>query len=158
MTSSNGNIFRVTGHLCGEFTGDRWIPRTMASDTELWCFVICAWINGWVNNREAGDLGRHRAHDDVIVMMYTPCMHGISYKIHSYIYSCLSTTVGELRSTLSAAWSFPWCFLNSRWRIVTVSGFRLSAWRFLGARQRSWWLGNAFLTWKVCYCAMQSVT
>ena len=27
MTSSNGNIFRVTGHLRGEFTGDRWIPR-----------------------------------------------------------------------------------------------------------------------------------
>ena len=26
MTSWNGNIFRVTGHLCGEFTGDRWIP------------------------------------------------------------------------------------------------------------------------------------
>ena len=27
MTSSNGNIFRVTGHLCGEFTGHRWIPH-----------------------------------------------------------------------------------------------------------------------------------
>ena len=26
MTSSNGNIFRVTGHLCGEFTGPRRIP------------------------------------------------------------------------------------------------------------------------------------
>ena len=26
MTSSNGNIFRVTGHLCWEFTGLRWIP------------------------------------------------------------------------------------------------------------------------------------
>ena len=26
MTSSNGSIFRVTGHLCGEFTGHRWIP------------------------------------------------------------------------------------------------------------------------------------
>ena len=26
MTSSNGNIFLVTGHLCGEFTGPRWIP------------------------------------------------------------------------------------------------------------------------------------
>ena len=38
MTSSNGNIFRVTGHLCGEFTGLRWIPRTKASDAELWCF------------------------------------------------------------------------------------------------------------------------
>ena len=39
MTSSNGNIFRVTGHLCGEFTGRRWIPRTKASDAELWCFL-----------------------------------------------------------------------------------------------------------------------
>ena len=27
-TSSNGNIFRVTGILRGEFTGHRWIPRT----------------------------------------------------------------------------------------------------------------------------------
>ena len=32
MTSSNGNIFRVTGPLCGEFTGHRWIPLTKASD------------------------------------------------------------------------------------------------------------------------------
>ena len=38
MTSSNGNFFRVTGFLCGEFTGHRWIPRTKASDAELWCF------------------------------------------------------------------------------------------------------------------------
>ena len=30
--------------------------------------LICAWINGWVNNREAGDLSRQRAHYDVIVM------------------------------------------------------------------------------------------
>ena len=62
MTSSNGNIFRVTGHLCWEFTGHRWIPRTKASDAELWRFLlICVWINGWVNNGEAGDLRRHRA-------------------------------------------------------------------------------------------------
>ena len=38
MTSSNGNIFRVTGHLCREFTGPRWIPRTKASDAGLWFF------------------------------------------------------------------------------------------------------------------------
>ena len=30
--------------------------------------AICVWINDWVNNREAGDLRRHRAHCDVIVM------------------------------------------------------------------------------------------
>ena len=38
MTSSNGNIFRYTGHLCGEFTVPRWIPHTKVSDAELWCF------------------------------------------------------------------------------------------------------------------------
>ena len=31
--------------------------------------LICVWINGWVDNREAGDLRRHRAHYDVIVMV-----------------------------------------------------------------------------------------
>ena len=71
MTSSNGNIFRVTGHLYGEFTGHRIIPRTKVSDAEHWCFILSdAWINAWVNNREAGDLRRHRAHYDVIVMVY----------------------------------------------------------------------------------------
>ena len=30
--------------------------------------LICVWINGWVNNREAADLGRHRVHYDVIVV------------------------------------------------------------------------------------------
>ena len=32
MTSSNGNIFRVTGPLCEEFTGHRWIFLTTACD------------------------------------------------------------------------------------------------------------------------------
>ena len=41
ITSSNGNISRVTGPLCGEFTGHRWIPTTKASNTELWCFLWC---------------------------------------------------------------------------------------------------------------------
>ena len=30
--------------------------------------LIRVWINGWVNNREAGNLRRYRAHYDVIVM------------------------------------------------------------------------------------------
>ena len=39
MTSSNGNIFRVTDPLCGELTGHHvWIPRTKASDAKLWYF------------------------------------------------------------------------------------------------------------------------
>ena len=42
MTSSNGNIFRVTGLLHGEFTGHWWIPLTKASGAELWCFLWSA--------------------------------------------------------------------------------------------------------------------
>ena len=71
MTSSNGNIFRVTGHLCagnspvpGEFPAkDQWRGVLMFP-------LIRVWINGWENNREAGDLRRCRAHYDVTVMIF----------------------------------------------------------------------------------------
>ena len=42
MTSSNRNIFHVTGPLCVDFTGDRRIPRAKASEAELWCFLWSA--------------------------------------------------------------------------------------------------------------------
>ena len=32
--------------------------------------LICAWINGWVNNREAGDSKCHQPHYDVTVMLF----------------------------------------------------------------------------------------
>ena len=38
MTSSDGNIFQVTGFLCGEFDSHRWIPLTEASDAERYVF------------------------------------------------------------------------------------------------------------------------
>ena len=69
MTSSNGNIFRVTGPLCGEFTVLRWIPHTKGQWRGALMFsLIYAWTNAWVNNREAGDLRRYRVHFDVTVM------------------------------------------------------------------------------------------
>ena len=69
MTSWNGNIFRVAGHLCGEFTGlkGQWRGALIFS-------LICVWINGWVNNREAGDLRRFRAHYEVSVMSNGPAL------------------------------------------------------------------------------------
>ena len=36
------NIFRVTGPLCAEFTGLRWLPHTKSSGAELWCFLWSA--------------------------------------------------------------------------------------------------------------------
>ena len=54
--------FRVTRPLCGEFTSHRWIPHKGQLRGALMFPLICAWMNGWVNNREAGDLRRHCAH------------------------------------------------------------------------------------------------
>ena len=42
----------------------RYWPVTRSFDV----FLICAWINGWINNGETGDLRRHRSHYDGIVM------------------------------------------------------------------------------------------
>ena len=47
----------------GEFPTQRPVARNF--DVRL----ICVGINGWINNREAGDLRRHRAHCDVIEML-----------------------------------------------------------------------------------------
>ena len=52
MTSSNGKIFSVTG---------QWRGALMFS-------LFCARIDSSVNNGEAGDLRRHRAHYEVSVM------------------------------------------------------------------------------------------
>ena len=37
---------------------------------DLMFYLICAWISGWVNNCEAGDLRRYRAHYDATVMLW----------------------------------------------------------------------------------------
>ena len=68
--------FCVTGHLCGEFTGRRWIPHKKGQRRGSLMFsVICVWINGWKNNREAGDLRRYRAHYDFNLMVMEPGGH-----------------------------------------------------------------------------------
>ena len=47
--------------------------------------LVCAWINDWVNNREAGDLRRHRAHYDGIAMLWY-------YLCHVFLSNCCITS------------------------------------------------------------------
>ena len=69
MTSSNENIFRVTGHLCGnspvtgEFPAQR--PVTRSFDV----FFDLRLNKRWSKIRENGALRRYRAHYDVTVML-----------------------------------------------------------------------------------------
>ena len=77
--SSNGSVFSLLA-LCagnspvtGEFPAQR--PVTQSFDV----FLICAWINAWANNHEAGDLRRHRAHYDAIVMNIETITFGVGW-------------------------------------------------------------------------------
>ena len=62
MTSSKGNLFRVTGPLCeySQHTG-QWRGALMFP-------FICVWINGGGNSREVGDLRPHHGHYGANVM------------------------------------------------------------------------------------------
>ena len=92
MTSSNGNIFNVTGQLWGE------IHRSSVDSPHkgqwrgvLMLFLICAWTNVWANNGDTGDLRHHRTHYDAAVMLgiqaHIPFKHFTKYFVYviSYI-------------------------------------------------------------------------
>ena len=59
MTSSNGNIFHITGHFSGEFAGPRWIPHTKASDLRL-NKRLSKQLWGWWFETLSRPLWRHR--------------------------------------------------------------------------------------------------
>ena len=68
MTSSNGNIFHVTGSL--------WVHRSPVNSPHkgqwrgaLMFSLICAWTCSLANNQDAGNWRRRRAHWDVTVMI-----------------------------------------------------------------------------------------
>ena len=49
--------------------------------------LICAWINGWVNNRDAGDLRRYRAHYDVTAMVMSLWIRTSAALVRRWLYS-----------------------------------------------------------------------
>ena len=66
-------FFRITGRLCGEFTGQFPSQRSVTRSFDV--FFDLRLYKQWVNTREAGDLSRHRAHYDVIVMWHGSMGH-----------------------------------------------------------------------------------
>ena len=87
MTSSNGNIFCVTGPFCGEYTGHRWIPLKGQRLGALMFSLICA-LNKRLS-KQRWCWWRNRAHYDVIIMswdilhiMYTRAARIWIYPLH----------------------------------------------------------------------------
>ena len=80
MTSSDGNIFGLSGLLCGVFTGHQRIPLTKASEVELWCFLWSApepTVEQTIETLVIWDaITRcHHAHYDVTVMIADSMIH-----------------------------------------------------------------------------------
>ena len=83
--------FSTSLAFVGGIHRSRWIPRTKASDAELLYFLWSApEKNDWVNNREAGDLRRHRGHYDVNVKALWLKQQVISTHSVSQIYTALN--------------------------------------------------------------------
>ena len=114
--------YRVAGHFGGEFTGHRWIPRQRPA-TRSFDIFFCAWIYGWANNREAGDLRRNRAHYDVIVMNCTEC------RVHNNNLDCITShklSYPHISSTIEVP-EFAFMFipeLMARWLNITKQWVR----------------------------------
>ena len=121
MTSSNGNIFRVAGPLCGEVTGPGEFPAQRPVTRSFDVLLVYAWINDWVNNSEAGDLRRHRGHYDVNVMT----MHDTTATTHHEIISLcglLTTQIIkrdllhlEMYNTAYLITLYVWCIIALWW-------------------------------------------
>ena len=99
-TSSNGNISALQWHGALMFS------------------LICAWINGWVNNGEAGDLRHHRTHYDVTVMFMKMINNHwtISRKI---IYSQLNDNYIEFSCPRIKYFTIERLQILPKWEIVT---------------------------------------
>ena len=86
--------------------------------------LICAWIKAWVNNRQAGDLKRHLAHYDVIVMSWYPIKNVAS--VMRYFEKTTHTIFSFglwLKPCNCWHWTYwtdvsSWCFITmkSRWQ------------------------------------------
>ena len=59
--------------------------------------LVCVWINDWVNNREAGDLRRYRAHYDVIVMIQYAALSGALRSVSNLTKFVIQTCGGSHR-------------------------------------------------------------
>ena len=90
--------------------------------------LICVWINGWVNNREAGDLRRYLAHYDVTVM-------GSANKTQGPNMPRLQPHLVELTTLIASFMGPPW---GPSGADRTQVGPMLAPWTLLSTKRSIW--------------------
>ena len=111
----------------GESTGLQWRAALMFS-------LICAWTNGWANNRDAGDSRRHCAHYDVTVVEHlTQFVLFCEFQFDIYFASKNDQTPVDIVFCFNRIWlfhikqyaEFVWSF-----RLLTERGVSSFWWKF----------------------------
>ena len=138
MTSSNGNISKLLAFCEGNSPATGEFPSQRPMTRSLIFSLICAWANGWANNRDVGDLRRHRNHYDVTVMLpKTYMLMAILYILQSVVVIChwlentnvpsspLTTAVTCHRLTPNTL-GLEWHLFN--WRMLGSSEFDVTEW------------------------------
>ena len=114
MTSSNGTFSALLAHCAGNSPVPVNSPHKGQWREALMFSFIYAWINDWVNNREAGDLKRQRGHYDVIVMG--------NDRLSGWMMACFSTLRQWQNGCHYADDRFKFNFLNENiWISIKIS-------------------------------------
>ena len=122
MTSSNGNIFRVTGPLCGEFTGPGEFPTQRPVTRSFDVFFdlrlnkrlsIQPW--GWWFETLSWSLWRHRnAWKSKYPYNFYTEVRIVTVTLHSFVHITHAITLG----CLGDKWLFTIIGKNARWKMV----------------------------------------
>ena len=112
MTSSNGNIFRVTGPLCREFGGHRWIPskRSVTRSFDVF-FHLCL-------NKRLGKQSWGWWFETILRLLWRHC--NVLGPLTLFIYQTPKTTysvdIYDIRVLLACKWRrASWiCHVKSR--------------------------------------------
>ena len=105
MTSSNGNIFRVSGPLWRETSSNHRSQVDSPHKGQWRGALIFSSTISWANNLDAGDLRRHRAHFDVTVVVGNVVGLGfnmIDYTFHTrmlLLLRCVKSVESDERPT-----------------------------------------------------------
>ena len=128
MTSSCGNIFRVPGPSRGNPQGTGDSPNKDQWRRGLMFYLICAWTTVWANTRDAGDLRRHRAHNDVILINFRNFTHNLHFCKFNLLWPNDALWRHKSRSTLAQvmAWCQATTWTSAELSSVSSSGIQLS--------------------------------
>ena len=88
--------------------------------------LIWAWINNWVNNREAGDLRRYRGHYDVSVMIMACYLFGAIIGTNANLH-----LIDPSSNNFSQIWNKMLKIISEIYIYITIAVYKIAVYKIL---------------------------